>query len=194
MTDKLLWYVGRAGGLTAWWLAGLSVLVGLLLSTRVTNGKPRPAKLLDLHRFLGGLAVMFAAVHVAALVSDRHARLGWEMALVPFASRWRPGALAWGIVAIYLLVAVELTSLVRGRIPKSWWRAIHSTAFIVFGAGSFHALRIGSDSGNPAVQWSGLVMGSAFTFLVTYRALVGGRAPVQRKGGGVPVATGEAGD
>jgi len=61
-SEKLYWYMARAGGLTSWWLVALTVFWGLMLSTRVARGRATPAWLLDLHRFMGGLAVMAALI------------------------------------------------------------------------------------------------------------------------------------
>ena len=66
MTSQLTWYAARAAGIVAWALAAGSVVWGLALSTRATGRKPRPAWLFDLHRFLGGLALVFTAIHVIA--------------------------------------------------------------------------------------------------------------------------------
>jgi DMSO/TMAO reductase YedYZ heme-binding membrane subunit len=169
MNEKLWWYVARSGGLMAWWTVSASVLWGLLLSTRVMARRSPPAWLLGLHRFLGGLSVTFTAIHMGALVADSYAHLGWSELFVPLASRWHPVAVAWGVVGFYLLVAVEVTSLLMRRLPKKWWRAVHSTSFAVFILAGVHAVSAGSDAGNVAVQWSGLVICTLFTFLVLYR-------------------------
>ena len=42
--------------------------------------------------------------------------------LVPGASQWRPTAVAWGVIALYLLLAVEVTSLLKRRVPTRLWR------------------------------------------------------------------------
>ena len=173
MSDKLWWYMARSGGLAAWWLLAAAVLWGLTLSTRVAMGRVTPAWLLDLHRFLGGLALSFTGVHVVALVADSWAHFGLAEVLVPLASRWRPLPVALGVVALYLLVAVELTSLMRSRLPKRLWRAVHSTSFALFLLTTGHALTAGSEAGNVAVRVSAVVMLAAFTFLVVYRAVVG---------------------
>ena len=81
------------------------------MSTRVLGPKPRAAWMTDLHRFLGGLATVFTAVHVGALLFDRYVGFGVGDVLVPLHSSYRPVAVAWGVVALYLLVAVEVTSL-----------------------------------------------------------------------------------
>jgi hypothetical protein len=170
---KLWWYVARAGGLVAWWLVAASVFWGLLLSTKVLQRKPPPAWLLDLHRFLGGLSIVFTAVHMVALIADSYVPFTPTDLLVPMAADWRPGPLAWGVVSLYLMVSVQLTSLFMRRIPRAWWRRIHATSFILFIASTVHALTAGSDSGNAAVQWSALLMATVFVFLVTYRQAAG---------------------
>ncbi len=46
-------------------------------------------------------------------------------ALIPFASNWRPAAVVGGVVGLYLLVAVEVTSLLMRKLPRRWWHRIH---------------------------------------------------------------------
>lgn len=169
MSEKLWWYVARSGGLVAWWLVAASVFYGLFLSTRVLQGKPKPNWLLDLHRFLGGLSLVFTGIHVAALMADSYIDFGLADVLLPFASDWKPGAVAWGVVGLYLLVAIEVTSLFMRRIPRKWWRRIHLTSFVLFVLSTVHAFTAGSDAGNAAVQWSALGMTTVFVFLTTYR-------------------------
>lgn len=182
--EHLWWYVARSGGLVAWWTVSASVVWGLLVSTRVIQRRGLPAWLLDLHRFLGGMAVVFTALHLTGLVADSYVHFGPSELLVPLASRWHPVAVAWGVVALYVLAAVEITSLLMRRLPRRWWRAVHLSSFGLFLLASVHALSAGTDRGNAAVQWSALVIGASFTFLVVYRQLAGrkgvraSRAPV----------------
>ena len=172
MSEKLWWYVARAGGLTAWWLLAGAVLWGLALSTRVAAGKVTPAWLLDLHRFLGGLALSFTGVHVAALVADSFAHFGPSEVLVPLASRWRPVPVAMGVVALYLLAAIEITSLARRWLPPRLWRLVHSTSFALFLLSSGHALTAGTEAGSLPVRASAVAMLVAFAFLLAYRGAV----------------------
>ena len=146
----LSWYVARAAGLTAWSLASAAVIWGLLISSRASafGRRPRPAWTLDLHRYLGGLAAMFTVIHVVAILAEPRLDPGVVAALVPFVTHWRPGAVAWGIAAMYLLVAVELTSLARARLPRRVWRAVHFTSFPLFLTATVHAFTAGSDTGS----------------------------------------------
>ena len=65
---------------------------------------------------------------------------------MPFASTWWPGAVAWGVVAFYLLIAVELTSLARRLPSKRLWRAVHMASFPLYLLGTVHALAAGTDT------------------------------------------------
>jgi hypothetical protein len=170
MHTTLLWYTARAAGIVTWALLAASVLWGLALSTRVLRGRPRPAWLLDLHRFLGGAAIVFLAVHIVTILFDTYVHFGVVEVLVPLTGSWRPGAVAWGIVAMYLLVAVELTSLARAWLPKRIWDSSHYMAFPLFLFASIHALTAGTDRAAPALRVAVFAAGAAVAMLTAIRA------------------------
>jgi predicted ferric reductase len=171
VTTQLWWLVARASGFVAWALVANSVIVGLLLSTRLTRGRPTPAWLTDMHRFLGGTAVVFTLLHVGGLVADTYVHFGLADLLVPLASSWRPGAAALGVVSLYLLAAIELTSLLRRRIPRSVWRRVHVTSFVLFWTATFHFLLAGSDRGHPLARWGINITAATVVFLSLVRIL-----------------------
>ena len=47
--------------------------------------------MLDLHRFLGGMTVLFVALHLVALSFDSFVGFDWDDLFIPYASAWRPG-------------------------------------------------------------------------------------------------------
>lgn len=171
MNEQLWWHVARAGGIVAWVLLATAVAWGLLLSTRLLGRRPTPAWLLSLHRMLGALAVLFTAVHVAGLVADSFVHFGAADVLVPFASDWRPGAVAWGVVGLYLLVAVEATSLLMHRIPRRAWKRVHQSSFVLFLVASLHGASAGTDASNPLYRWTSVVLVTAAVFLTLVRVL-----------------------
>jgi sulfoxide reductase heme-binding subunit YedZ len=146
VSGHLVWYLARAAGILAWLLATAAVIWGLLLSTKLLHRKPSPRWLLDLHRFLGALAVVFVGFHIAALIADNYVHFGLADVLVPFASGWRRGAVALGVLAFWLLLAVEVTSLLMRRLPRRRWHQLHLASYAVFWATTFHALLAGTDS------------------------------------------------
>jgi ferredoxin-NADP reductase/DMSO/TMAO reductase YedYZ heme-binding membrane subunit len=169
MDKELWWYLARAGGLTAWWLLCVAVLWGLLLSTRVLGDRPRPAWLLDLHRMLGGLALVFTGLHLVGLYFDQWAAFGVLELLVPMQSGYRPSAVAWGIVAFYVLVAIELTSLVKAHIPEAVWRWVHRSAFVLFMLATVHTFMAGSDGANRWIRGGAVLVCYGLVVLLVFR-------------------------
>src|ERR1700722_18814350 len=110
MSGTLPWYVARASGLVAWSLLAGSVVWGLLMTSKVVRRIARTSWLLDLHRWLGGLALVFTGVHVLAILGDTYVHFGLASVLIPLAAHWHPVAVAYGIVSLYLLAAIEVTS------------------------------------------------------------------------------------
>lgn len=196
MDPKLWWYLSRATGLVAWALALASILFGLALASRALGARPKAPWLLALHRWLGALTVLFVVAHVGAVVADSYVHFGAADVLVPFASGWRTGAVAWGIVAWWLLVAIEVTSLQMRRLPKRAWRAVHVTSYAVGAAATLHGLAAGADTANPLFAWTAIGSVAAGVFFVVYRRLAPRRAAGVRRrevtgppsaGRGVPV-------
>ena len=169
MTDQMWWYTARAGGIVAWALMALGVLWGLALSTKVLKGKRRPNWILDLHRFIGGLAVVFTGVHVLAIVADSYVHFGLTEVLVPFTGDWHPVAVAWGIIGAYFLVAVEITSLLRRHLSKRAWRATHFLSFPLFVLTIVHALSAGTDRESFLLRWGVIATCVAVTVLTFIR-------------------------
>jgi predicted ferric reductase len=169
MTSQITWYAARAAGIVAWALAAGAVIWGLALSTRVLGKKPRPAWVFDLHRFLGGLTLIFVAVHVGAILLDTYVHFGVVNVLVPFTGTWRPTAVAWGIVAFYLLLAVELTSLARAHVSKRVWRRVHFASFMVFAMGTVHALTAGTDAAAGPFRIAAAATTATVTVLTSLR-------------------------
>jgi hypothetical protein len=176
-TEQLAWFVARASGITAWALATASIVFGLSLSTRLVRKKGVPAWLNSLHRYLGTLMLVFTAVHIGALVADNWVHFGVADLFVPMASSWRPGAVAWGIVSLYLLLAIQITSWAKQWLPRKLWHWVHLTSIPMFVFGSVHGFQAGADRNNVVVQWGALTGAVSILFLVLFRT-------TSRSGGG----------
>jgi hypothetical protein len=163
------WYIARAAGLVSWALLAAATLWGLALSTKVLGRRPRSNWLLDMHRWLGGTALAFTGVHVVALLADQYVHFGLAEILLPFASSWHPVAVAWGVVAAYLLLAVELTSLARSHLSKRIWRRVHMASFALFVMATIHGLTAGTDTKSAAARIAALAVGTVFVGLTALR-------------------------
>ncbi len=187
MTGQVWWYVARSSGIVALALLLAAVTFGLLMSTRLGARFAGTPWLLAVHRQLGGLAVAFTGVHLAGLVLDDYVQFGLGDLLVPGASPWRPLAVAWGVVATYLLVAVQATSLAMRRLPAGLWRAVHLSSFVLFWVAALHGLTAGTDATAPWFRWplvGAMVLVAGLTVARLARVLGGPasreRAPARR--------------
>jgi DMSO/TMAO reductase YedYZ heme-binding membrane subunit len=169
---QVWWYLARSSGFVAWGLSIAAITLGLALATRALGSNPRPAWLLDLHRFAGGLTVVFLVVHLGALVADSYVHFGLADLLVPYASGWKTGAVAWGILGLWLVVAVEVSSLMLRRLPRRTWRLIHLTSYLAAVASTVHAFTAGTDARNPVVTGAVVASLSAVAFFVVFRLVL----------------------
>ncbi|MGA8682268.1 MAG: ferric reductase-like transmembrane domain-containing protein, partial [Acidimicrobiales bacterium] len=181
MHSKLIWYTARASGLVTWGLLAASVLWGLALSSRLLRRRLHQAWLLDLHRFLAGAAVVFLAIHVTSIVLDTYVHFGIIEVLVPFTGTWHPDAVAWGVAGLYLLLALQVTSIFRARLPKKIWRSTHYLSFPLFAVATVHGLTAGTDRHTFAMQAGFIGVAALITLLTAFRVVVSNRR--------IPVAT-----
>lgn len=158
MNPQLWWYFARASGMVAAILLVASLVWGVLMATRALRPVDKPAWMLAMHRWFSGLAVTGVAVHIAALVADSYVHFGTREILVPMASSWKPGAVTLGVVAMYLLVLVQVTSLLMKRLPKRVWRGIHLSSYALTWLVFVHAGLAGTDVSNRVYQVVALLL------------------------------------
>jgi len=169
MHGTLPWYVARASGLVAWSLLAASVVWGLLMSSKVLRSRVKNSWLLDLHRWLGGLALTFTGIHVLAIMGDSYVHFGLASVLVPLATHWHPVAVAWGIASLYLLAAVEVTSLLRRRLSHRLWRRVHFLSFPLFVLSTVHGITAGTDGRKPMELVTAILVSGAVAWLAAIR-------------------------
>ncbi|MFA5885084.1 MAG: ferric reductase-like transmembrane domain-containing protein [Acidimicrobiia bacterium] len=174
LPSQFWWWVARATGIVAWAMATASVAWGLTLSGRLVRRRRLPAWLLDLHRYLGTLTIAFLALHITALVADSYATFGVHEILVPMGSAWRPGAVTWGVFAMYGLIVIQITSWGMKYLPRKVWHGIHLSSYAVFVAATVHGALSGADRANPLLQ--GLaVAGVTLVITLTVLRVLGSR-------------------
>ena len=103
LNPQFWWFLIRASGIVAWLMLTASVLWGVVLSTKAFPDRRRPAWLLDLHRWLGGLTLVFIGIHLGTLLLDEYTSFGIVDLVVPYASDWKPGAVALGVDEAFAL-------------------------------------------------------------------------------------------
>jgi predicted ferric reductase len=145
MNEQFWWFLSRSSGIVTWALLAATTLWGIFLSTRMLKPYDRPAWLRDLHTWLGTLTLLGTGLHIAAIMADSYVQFSVKDILVPMAATWKPLALAWGIVSMYILLAVQISSWAMKKIPRKLWRAIHFLSYGLFATTSIHSLSAGTD-------------------------------------------------
>jgi predicted ferric reductase len=141
------WYVMRATGVVTLTLFTVTVVLGLLNRSRVTT-EHWPRFVIDrLHRNASLLAVVFLGVHILTAETDSFVPINLVDAVVPFHGAYRTLWIGFGAVALDLLVALIITSLVRVRLGVRTWRGIHWLAYLAWPVAVAHGLGIGTDRG-----------------------------------------------
>jgi methionine sulfoxide reductase heme-binding subunit len=139
------WYLTRSTGAVALILLTLTTALGVADVKRLSSQR-WPRFVVDaLHRNASLLAVLFLLIHILTSVLDGFAHISLLDAVVPFVGSYRPFWLGLGAVALDLLLAVTLTSLLRRQIGYATWRATHWLAYGCWPIALLHGLGTGSD-------------------------------------------------
>ena len=178
-TLPIAWYVVRASGLVAFALLTLSVWLGLAMSTRLLGSKRQKA-LLGLHRTLSWTGVSMIGLHAGALLFDPVLHFGLASVLLPFAAPWKTGAVAAGVVAGWLGLALAASFRMRRWIGQKGWRRLHYASFGAFALSLGHALVAGTDLHGVNGPVLALLAGAPVLWLSFYRLLVPRTAPLAR--------------
>jgi len=150
--QSITWDIARAGGFTAYILLILAVIVGLALSTQIQSPSRWPRLLnSELHNFLTLLSTIFLGVHILATWIDPFTRFSWSEILIPLTSHYRPEWMAFGIVALYLGIAIGISTWLRPLIGYKLWRQMHVLTLVVFALATIHGIGTGSDT---QTQWA----------------------------------------
>lgn len=141
------WDVARAGGFTAYILLGLSVALGLALSMKWQSPSKWPRIINnELHNFLTLLALVFTSVHVLAVWVDPYTKFGWNEVFIPFLTHYRTIWMSLGIVALYLGIAIGISTWIRPYIGYAWWRRLHYLTLVLYVLVTIHSIMTGSDT------------------------------------------------
>jgi methionine sulfoxide reductase heme-binding subunit len=146
VSSHALWFATRGFGVVALLLLTAIVVLGVAGATRWKSTRWPRFVVAGLHRNLSLLALVFIALHVITTVADSYAPIALLNAVLPFTSAYRPLWLGLGAVALDLLLALTITSLLRARIGYGRWRALHWLAYASWPVALVHGLGTGTDA------------------------------------------------
>jgi methionine sulfoxide reductase heme-binding subunit len=146
VNSTYLWYATRASGVVTLILLTLTMVLGL-----VTTSRPRARNWpgfaqQEIHRRISILAVVFLGIHVLTSILDTYVQIGWFAIVVPFTSPYSRFWVGLGTIALDLMVAVFVSSLLREHLKASTWRGIHWLAYASWPVALAHTFGMGTDS------------------------------------------------
>lgn len=170
------WLGIRASGITAWGLLTAVVLWGILLKTQLLGRLAPPMRLLDLHRWLGAIALTFLFVHMALLMVDSFMKFSLWDVLVPGLAPNEPLAYGLGSIAFWLMIPVSFLGRLRarmGQVGNAWFKRAHLLAYFAWPVATAHYVLAGTD----ALQSWSLMLLFAATALIVMALLARGFVP-----------------
>ena len=145
MSNSLLWYATRGAGMVSLVLLTAAVVLGITSAMRWQTASWPRFLTTGLHRNLALTTLVFLAIHIVTAVVDPFTALGWRSALIPFSSSYRTFWLGLGAVAMYLLLAIMITSLLRPLFRYHAWRVVHWLTYAMWPIAMVHGFMTGTD-------------------------------------------------
>lgn len=171
------WILLRAAGIGSYLMLFLAVAWGLVATTSVvTKRVSKPAANL-FHAFVASTGLALLGVHMGLLLVDEFVTFSIGTLLVPMASEFRPLAVTSGVVAMYGIVTIMVTSWLRKKIGTTWWRRVHLIAVPMFTLSLAHGVFAGTDTERPFMFAMYAATGLVVVFLTIVRALTYGYRP-----------------
>lgn len=192
--DPTLWYVTRGAASTAYVLLVAVVALGIALGFQGFAGLVRAWRIYDLHQVLTLAMLGFVALHLVTLFLDPFKPFSLVQLAWPLAETYRPVWTSLGVLALYLLLVVTISSYLRRALGNRAWFGLHLLSYVAFVLLTLHGIFGGTDTTTPWML--GIYTGScalvlALTLGRVYFALTARRSgdPFAPLAGAEPTAT-----
>jgi methionine sulfoxide reductase heme-binding subunit len=175
VSSTSLWYITRASGIVALVLLTATMVLGLATTSRARARNWPGFAQQELHRRISIISVVFLAIHVLTSILDTFVHIGWLSFVIPFASPYSRFWVGLGTVALDLMVAVFVSSLLRASMKPNTWRAMHWLAYGSWPVALAHTFGLGTDAGETWVIGLGVGCVVAVGIALAWRLRATGR-------------------
>jgi methionine sulfoxide reductase heme-binding subunit len=182
MNSTLFWYATRASGVVTLVLLTLSMVLGLATTSRWRMRNWPGFAQQELHRRISMMALVLLCVHVVTSVLDTFVHIGWLALVIPFTSPYSRFWVGLGAIALDLMLAVLVSSVLRSHVKPRTWRGIHWLAYVSWPVALAHAFGIGTDSRE---DWM-IALGALCVLSVGLAGLFRVRAKREQRGAQMP--------
>jgi hypothetical protein len=157
-----------------------SVAFGLVATSAPFGKRIAKQSAILIHQFTSTVGLVLLGVHIGGLLLDRYVHFGPTQVLVPGTSSYRPVAVAIGIVAMYSMILVAVSSWFRKHYSAKVWRALHMAAVPAFVLSMLHGVFAGADSARLWMYLMYVTTATIVLFLLVLRGLTVGVRPLRR--------------
>ncbi|MDX6287231.1 MAG: methionine sulfoxide reductase heme-binding subunit [Frankiales bacterium] len=148
---KAYWYLTRAFGLITFLLLTITLVIGVLGPLRWSSRRwPRFASQ-SVHGNAALLAMVLLVLHIATTLADGYAPVRLRDTVEAFGSSYRPIWMAFGALAVDILIALAITSVFRHKIGPRVWKVVHWSAYACWPFALLHFLGTGTDTKTPLI-------------------------------------------
>ncbi|MCU6712915.1 ferric reductase-like transmembrane domain-containing protein [Paenibacillus sp. J5C_2022] len=176
-----VWSVTKAAGVSSYLLLFVSVIMGTIGYSQLVSAKHR-GRLIFYHQWTGWFGFLFGLLHGIVLLIDTYEPFSIIDLLVPFFSPYKSAGTGLGIIALYMYVAVMVTSDWMKLFGRKVWRIVHYLPFAAYILALLHGLLAGSDSSRTAVKMMYAVTGLLFLVVIAVRMGWGKQANNKEQG------------
>ena len=171
------WILLRAAGIGSYLMLFLSIAWALIATTSVVTKHISKLSANLFHAFVASTGLSPLGVHLGLLLIDEFMPFSLADLTVPMASEYRPIAISAGVIAMYAMVAVMVSSWLRKRLGTVWWRRLHLMAVPTFILALLHGAFAGTDTERPWMFTIYAATGLIVVFLTPVRAFTYGYRP-----------------
>ncbi len=150
-------------------------LLGLLVSRQSRLPFLPRFAVTALHRNLSLLSVAFILVHVLTAVTDGYVSIPLTSAVIPFTSGYERFWLGIGAVSFDLFLAVIITSLLRHRLSRRVWYAVHLLSYASWPVAFAHSIGASGDMQGGWMLLLAIACAAILAVAITRRVRAAGR-------------------
>jgi predicted ferric reductase len=176
---SVFWFLSRSSAWVAYLLLWVSMILGLMMTSKAARVWPGGPEAFDLHKFVSVLALGMSLFHAFVLLADSYISLSLGQLLIPFSvDAYQPFWVGIGQLGAYALGLLCLSFYIRRQITQRGWRLLHFLSFLAYVGILLHAANSGTDSGTPAATLVFVTTCGAILVGVMYRIMnAGNRTP-----------------
>lgn len=163
-----MWDTTRALALTSYLLLFVSMAAGILQSMKIMPPKSR-FNLVTTHSLTGWLGLLFGLTHGLVLLFDTYVGYSIVEVLIPFTAKQDSMEIGLGVIAMYIMFLLVLSSDLLKRLGKKAWRSVHYLAFPAFLMALYHGVAIGTDTPITGIKVMYIFTGLTVAALVVMR-------------------------